>query len=322
MPTWKQTNQLEYSGTEIGTGNRIEAFEAQPSRSVGGETAELYFVLEGTSNETQARKHAEAALVAWDALSFDGKPLIGVALKPAGMESEDNAGDWGRWEVRAAYSRRGFTAAALLSDADQAKLQAMEFDISGERRHITQSLITLSKSVPAGKTQLDFGGAIRVKKVGKNVTVEGTDIVVPKEAFSLAKTVPTAKLTPAVRQQLRELVGTINQANFVITLNGQATTYTSGDLRFMGCNGRIVEGASRTDMTFRFEAGVTRKNLKIAEGTPSQIVVPYMAGHDLLWVAYEEQDAGSQLTLRPRQANVERVCLAGDFSVLKNLGIT
>jgi hypothetical protein len=325
MAKWTETNQLEFAGFDAGTGSKVVAFEVQASRSVGGEAAELAFVVEGTADETQARTIAEAAIIEWDALAFDGKPLVAIALKPE-YTDEDN-GDpatgrgYGRWHVRATYSRRAFAAPALLNETQQLVPQAIELDISGERRHITQGIATLWKCVPSGRTQIDFGGAIRVKKNGKNTTVEGTDIVLPRRSFTVPKTVPTKLLTPLILDKLESLVGQVNAAPFTITLNEHQFNYGWGELRFMGVSGRLVEGADRSDLVFRFESSKTKFDAKIAAGTPYEIRVPMCRGFDLLWVSYEEKDAEGCMTLRPRQANVEAVCDDGDFSVLRTLGV-
>ncbi len=334
MAKWTETNQLEYEGTDPGTGGKIVAFEVQASRAVGGEAAELAFLVEGTADETQARTVAEDALVAWDALSFDGKPLVGVALKPE--YTDEDSGDpqngfgFGRWHVQASYSRRAFTAPALLDDGQQLVPQAMEFDISGERRHITHSLHTRSQSVASGQTTIPFGGAIRVKKQGKNISVEGTDVVIPRMAFSIPKTVPTERLTPGVIMGLQNLVGKMNRTPFTLTFKGVkpdhsddiTLTYSRGELRFMGVSGRIVQGATRTDLVFRFESSPTETNVKIAQGTPNEITVPLVLGFDLLWVSYAETQTEETITVKPRQANVEVVCEEEEFACLSSVGLS
>jgi hypothetical protein len=75
------------------------------------------------------------------------------------------------------------------------------------------------------------------------------------------------------------------------------------------------------DVVFRFEASPTVTNIKIAEGTPSEISIPLINGFDLLWVAYEEVESATQLTVRPRQANIEVVCQYVSFKPLIDLGI-
>jgi hypothetical protein len=311
------TNQLEYGTPRQG----IWAYEVRTSRPVGGESAELHFILEGTSDESLARSNAEAALVEWDVLSFDGKPLVAVALKPDYINADPDSGpDFGRWVVTATYSRRAFTPPAMVDPATQAKLQAIDFDISGERRHITQSLFTEYQCVPAGKQPIDFGGAIRVKKNGQHLSVEGTDIVVSHESFSLSKTVPTSLITPGMRAQLKAMVSLANLNPFTITLNGQADTYQMGELRFMGATGKAVEGLDRTDVVFKFEDNKTLFDVKIGTGA-NQISVPRIGGFELLWVSYQEKETSTTMTVVPIQANVERVVDLIDFGPLTSLGV-
>ena len=307
-----QVNQLEYHDAV----KDIDAFEIRSSRPVGGESAELHFVVDGTASEVDARRVAEAALVDWGKLTFDGKPLAGVTVRPDYIDPE-NQDDLGRWSVVASYSRRAFTCPAMVDPVTQAKSQAIDFDISGERRHITQSLATLWKSVPKGKEQIDFHGAIRVKSNGKHPVVEGTDIVVSHESFSLAKTVPTSLLTAARRKQLKAMVGKVNDKVFTITLNEEPTEYAWGELRFMGVTGRIVEGLDRTDLVFKFESNETQFKVPVGDS----IVVPRVGGFELLWVSYAIKEDADTMSVTPRQANVEQVCGEIDFAPLTALGI-
>jgi hypothetical protein len=307
------TNQLEYAA------GQIVAFEVRSSRPLGGEAGEIHFIVDGTADESVAAETAEAALVDWDLLSFDGKPLVSVSLKPECINPDDTE-DPGRWNVTVQYSRRAFTPPAMVKPENQAKFQAIDFDISGERRHITQSLYTEYQCVPAGKVPVNFGGAIRVKKNGQHISVEGTDVVVAKESFSLAKTVPTDLLTPAMRTQLKKMVGLANLNPFTITLNEQADTYAMGELRFMGVTGKVVEGLDRTDLVFRFEDNYTMFDVKIGTGD-NQISVPRIGGFELLWIAYKETETPDTMTVVPFQANVERVVDLIDFQPLIDLGV-
>lgn len=174
------------------------------------------------------------------------------------------------------------------------------FDTTGRTVRITQSLETISESVPSGETARDFDGSINVSD-GK---VEGVDI--PAPALKWSRTVARASLTMGYVRTLKNATGKTNDAEFY--------GFPAYSLTYLGGVGQFSEGEGWT-VTHHFEHEETQTDLPIG----ANITVPEKRGTDYLWVYFKEvKDVGAtDVVLRPIQANVERVLKTWNFATLE-----
>jgi hypothetical protein len=310
--------QLTYSEAAAG-GELVWLLEQRDSRRVGTEQASLVFVLQGTADESEARRIAENGIM-FVAPAFDGKALEHVELVPEFIDP-DNVGDpdlgtgRGLWQVTASYSRRAFQPPALVAAANQAAVQAMEIDIGGENRRLFQSYRTLQEVAAPGFTAEHYGGAINVIGEGKDLRCEGVDVPVLRKRISLARTYPIAQVGAAFLYGLEDLYGRVNNAPFTVNLNGEEFTWPAGCLRYMGTRGRLVQGAGHVDLIHQFEAGWSR-TVTLGEGSDSQINLGAVRPFETIWVRYGTKAGNNRYLKVPIQANVEQTALEGDFSIL------
>jgi hypothetical protein len=130
----------------------------------------------------------------------------------------------------------------------------VSYDLSGENRHVTQSLSTRGKTsggllINGGPGTVTDSGAIGVTKDG----VTGADILVPVERFSETHYFLRKDLTRAVRKKWRTLYAKTNNALF--------RDYAIGEVLFEGVS-VTIKGAPDgvVPVTFRFTARENRAN--------------------------------------------------------------
>jgi hypothetical protein len=138
----------------------IQVYEGFPSRDFvsGGDSPSGLFnwIVLGTSNELLVK----ALVRAYTPAIYDGLFLQNVRGAETAPET---------WSCQANYGARKPPA------QNEYKFS---FDTTGGRQKITQSLQTIAKYAPSGKTAADHKGTIGVTDHG----VEGCEIVVPKFA--------------------------------------------------------------------------------------------------------------------------------------------
>ena len=174
------------------------------------------------------------------------------------------------------------------------------FDTGGGTQHITQSISTVNRYAPPGKTAPDFGGAIGVT----HDNVEGVDITVPVYAFSETHYLADAVVTPAYRGTLFNLTGKVNSASF----KGLA----AGECLFLGASGS-KRGADDWEISFKFAGSPNRTNINVGG-----ITVSSKKGWEYMWVRYaDSEDAGANaIVKKPVAVYVEKVYEEGNFAGL------
>jgi hypothetical protein len=174
------------------------------------------------------------------------------------------------------------------------------FDTTGGTHKLTYSRSTQSFPRP-GVTARDFKSAVNVQR---DLSVQGTDIVVPALKFSLKVRKARAAITLAYVKTLARLTGCYNNATF--------KTFSAGELLFFGGVGQQGTN-SDPEITFHFVASENVTGLTIG-----QITGISKRGHEYLWVWFDpELDAAANaIAPRPHTAYVEEVAKPGDFSLL------
>jgi len=177
---------------------------------------------------------------------------------------------------------------------------AFSFDTGGGTQHITQSISTVNKYAPAGKTAPDFKGAVGVT----HDSVEGVDITVPVYNFSETHYLADGVVTGGYKSTLRSLTGRVNNASF--------KGFAAGEVLFLGASGS-KRGDEDWEISFRFAASENRTGLTVGDigGIDKK-------GWEYMWVRYAdaEDSAAKAIVKKPVAVYIEKVYEEGDFSGL------
>ena len=247
----------------------------------------LHYLLAGVSDDLSAK----TLLINSTATAYDGLVRESIEFEPVWVDTTANDG---LWDVRVRY------VAPERKDPEPGDPPQFSFDTSGGTQHTTQSLSTISKTAPAGKTAPDFKGAIGVT----HDSVEGVDITVPVYAFSETHYFDDAFVTNAYKGTLFNLTGKVNNAAFKGT--------AAGECLFLGASGS-KRGTDKWEINFRFAASPNKTNIIVGD-----ITVPAKKGWEYLWVRYAdaEDETAKAIVKKPVAAYVEKVYEEAAFSAL------
>jgi hypothetical protein len=246
----------------------------------------MHYILDGTSDDLTAK----AWLLGSTAAEYDGLVRSECTLEPIVV---DTAAGSGKWDCTVRY--------VPPEDAEpEVGDSSFSFDTGGGTQHITQSISTVQKYAPAGKTAPDFKGAIGVT----HDNVEGVDITVPVYNFSETHYLPDSQVTPGYVGALFNLTGKTNAAAF----KGLA----AGECLFLGAAGS-KRGADDWEIAFRFAGSPNRTGI-----TVGAITGIAKKGWEYMWVRYAdaEDPAAKALVKQPVAVYVEKVYDEGDFSAM------
>jgi hypothetical protein len=176
-----------------------------------------------------------------------------------------------------------------------------QFDTGGGSQHITNSIATVARYAPAGRTPANFQGAIGVSKND----VAGVDIVVPVYNWNEVKFHANSDIDAAYRLALFTLTGRVNNAAW--------KGYAVGEVLFMGASG-AKRGNENWEIMYRFAASPNLAGL-----TVGAIAGIAKRGWEYMWVQYEAvEDAAAKMLIKvPASVHIEQVYHYGDFSTLK-----
>lgn len=255
-----------------------EKWESRPSTEGENRSVDLLFTVHGTADDLEAK----AALVATAPLSYDGLFRQSAHIERIAEQS---------WEGSVRYGKR-----EPMETGDS----SYQFDTGGGTQHITQSLQTVGRYAPPGKTAPDFQGAIGAT----HDSVEGVDVTVPIYNFSETHYVAAESVTGPYKAALFYLTGKVNRSAF--------RNFAAGEVLFLGASGS-KRGDEDWEITFRFAASPNVEGLSL--GPISGI---NKKGWEYLWVRYadDEDTAAKTLVKKPVAAYVERVYEDGDFAGL------
>jgi len=261
----------------------VEKFESRLVTTGANPSVELRYTIRGTNDDIEARN----ALVNASPALYDpwGGGLVflprdTITIQPVGDEL---------WDGIVRYGTIPQTSESVFS-----------FDTGGGTQHITQSLATVARYAPPGKTAPDFKGAIGVTAD----SVEGVDITVPVYHFAETHYLLDSVVTPAYKATLFALTGRVNSAAF--------KGFAVGECLFLGAAG-TKRGSGDWEITYRFAASPNVTGLTIGEITGID-----KKGWEYLWVRYaDSEDAVAKaLVKKPIAAYVEQVYPYGDLNLL------
>lgn len=253
---------------------RFDSREA--TESPDSPTTDLSYIVRGTDDDAVVRSTVEATARAF----YNSRVIQDYHVEPLGN---------GNWYASVRYGK---------PQRRETGTSSFSFDTGGGTQHITQSLETIQRKAPPGKTAPDFQGAVGVS----HDSVEGTDITVPIYNFTETHYIPVASVTGAYKAALFALTGRTNTGTF--------RGFAIGEVLFLGASGS-QRGEDDWEITFRFAASPNVAGLTV--GTITGI---NKKGWEYLWVRYADAEDQNVLIKRPIAAYVERVYESGDFAGL------
>ncbi len=177
--------------------------------------------------------------------------------------------------------------------------RSIQFEISTETTHITQSLSTRNRYPATPYTHApDHKGAINVSKDG----VEGADILTPVMSWTETHFIPAANIDPdTYLATLKSLVGR--------TFNASFRGFDAGEVLFVGVAGGLRDDKPIWQMDYRFAQSDNVNDLEIGDITVSE-----KKGWDYLWIEYasDEDTDAKRIVRKPVAAHVEVVYYEGD----------
>lgn len=177
------------------------------------------------------------------------------------------------------------------------------FDTGGQKVTRKTSLGTKAYAKP-GETAPNFKNAIGVTKDKSGTKVEGVEVGIPALSFSIRKRQPRSIITLEYIRLIKSLTYCKNAYSYL--------GFDPGELLFIGATGQ--QGTSSDpEVTYKFIASDNMNYL--TAGDTTGIV---KAGHDYLWVFFEEvDDETAEMTVKqPKAAYVEQVYYSRDLSDL------
>jgi len=247
-------------------------------RAMQGSATRLY-IISGTEDDVAAAD----ALVAFRPEEVDGLPAQIAEVEYLAP---------GYWLGKVKY---GYT-----NTQEQTSEALYSFDTGGGSQHITQSISTVNRYAPAGKTAPNCEGAIGVDET----SVSGCDIIVPTYNFSETYIMDASDITDAYKGILFNLTGKVNASAW--------RHYQAGEVLFQGASGS-KRGKGDWEMSFKFAANPNKTNIAI--GAITGIA---KKGWEYLWVKYADSDDtnANALIKRPVAVYVEQVYEYGNFAGL------
>ena len=174
------------------------------------------------------------------------------------------------------------------------------FEVKVATAKQVQSIQTMNRYAPPGKTAADHKGAMNVTKQG----VQGLDVPKPQASFTQTYYVDPSAFTSAYKADLERAVGRMNSVTFASKEPGECM------LVGITATGR---GRENVQMQAQFDVSPNAEDLEVGE-----ITGIVKRGFDALWVEYEEsvdESADPPQTVKtPIAVHVEQVCEELDFA--------
>lgn len=249
-------------------------------------SATLEYYVSGTNDEAAADAAVRAQLNLYRGLwpnSLRVEPYIGT-------------GSDGLYVFRVVV-QYGPTPGGLSVDGEDDQEPSYTAEFSTELVKIQQALAVVNNYPAPGEPGVNFRGAINVTSEG----VEGVEIEVPVQQFSLTISVPTVSLTKAYKATIARLTGSIN--------NSPWYGYQAKEVLFRGLSASGVFG-DRSSLTYRFAVSPNASGLTIGDITGIT-----KAGWDYLWCFYRDatDDDAKMMIKKPLQVNVVQVYPLANF---------
>lgn len=253
--------------------------------------------------------HADVNATLWNQYMFWQYPGQPQNRLQAESYTLDYLGD-NAWQLQVTYTKDG----AEDDEQRNPMKRSRSFDTGGGTQHITQGLPV------GGFLNPDFefrfpdeatnqSGAIAAD--GSNV--QGVDIVVPQLTWTETYDVPSIYVSTPYIKLLSGLTGTVNDAAF--------RSFAAGEVLFMGASGSQqwddFKGDGPWSLAYKFVAAA---NQGAGQTFPAiqigNIMNIQKAGHDYLWVRYEDKVESNSLIKHPKAVYVNRVYQRVSFALL------
>lgn len=266
-----------------------QTYKVEVRDALESPSAVLYYLVTGTESETDVYALVQGVLQA----TFFNFFLTDYSFNHVGG---------GKWEVKVTYG-------GTMPQTDGTVTYSLDFTGGTDRRR--QSFATTAHTasytgVPDGTHCPDYGGAINVR----GIDVEGVEVATFSLEMTVTQYITLGNMIPNFLQNLADLEGTINDAEFTILLN---------DLQPIACPEGccLFRGATITQKGFEAYC-VTWKLSILAEQDYSIGNIPTFtkAGWDYLWVQYTPTTSDSTRIPQPKTVYVEEVYERTDFSLL------
>jgi len=198
------------------------------------------------------------------------------------------------WQLEVTYTSNGAD-----SDNQQQPLnRSRSFETSGGTTHITQGLAEQKfGTTPA------MNSAIGVSSDG----VAGVDVIIPQLQWTETYDVPARYVTSAYIVGVNSLTGAVNNSGF--------RGFAAGEVLFLGCSGSQQWDSDKGDgpwnLSYKFSASPNATGLTVGAITGIS-----KAGHDYLWVKYEDDVSDSSLIKKPVGVYVNQVYRRASFAGL------
>jgi len=266
--------------------------EKWESRDVGGESAELTYFIAGTDDHALAR----GALLATAGVTFTIDARI---LKRETQNATVHRVGSDSWIGAVPYKR------VPKPEQKDPGESSYSFDTSGGTAHITQSLSTIAKFAPEGKTAPDFKGAIGVTAD----SIEGVDVEDPGFRWTETHYFDADDVDDAF---IGNLYYATKHTNVDAFTDAKGNVFAAGEVLFLGATGS-QRGNDDWEITYTFLA---RPN--VSGRTIGTITGIEKNGHEYLWVYYGEakDDAAKRMVKVPLAVYVEQVyysCAYGEY---------
>lgn len=265
----------------------IEKFESRHLSVGKNPSLELNYSIIGTDDETEAKNALLSAMPPTYG-SWSNPPFLfpsTVSVEPDGP---------GLWKGTVNYG-------PLEYEAPPTGEECLAFDTTGGTQHITQSLSTIAKYAPSGKTAPDYKGAIGVTKD----SVEGVDIVVP--VFAFTEVHPFNAISQAYKMAVYRATGKTNNAPF--------RGFDTGEVLFRGCVGerRGNKVTDKWELTFHFAAQENQTDIAVGDITGIS-----KKGWEYMWIRYDDVTDGLAMALvkHPMAVYIEQVYKSTSFGAL------
>ena len=256
--------------------------EAWQSRPITAQTAEIWYIVDQTNDEQDARD----AMLAEAPQLFDSKQRDDYQIDKIGLN------------LFKGIVRYKAKANGGLSGGGEST-RGIEFSTSGGTRRIFTSKQTVCTA--ASGTPPTRDNAILVDA---NAQIVGCEIVVPKFEFKIRKKMSADQLTDAYIDVLYQATGKINSDTWKGFAPYQAL--------FKGADGS--QSGAEAEVVFTFSAGENKTGQTIAGITG----ISYNA-HDFVWVYYSNVAPNGATSMTPdaKDVSVETVYESTPFSALQ-----
>jgi len=260
-------------------GSRDGTVEDNPQRRV------LYQLI-GDDPATDDETSALAAGLAAAPTTLAGLPKFGASVEALGGDV---------YTVEVQYRPSSSRIVALPNVGDPTRFR---FSTRGQSENIKASPLVFSDGADEGPIP-DMNGLINVT----SDSVEGVDIIVPAFRETVTRYMDPTVITGAFKRTLRDLTGTVNNADF--------RGYSSGECLFEGVDGELRNSDGVYELSYEFSIRPNQIGVEVGD-----IPAFDQEGWDYAWFRTVEQDTTGGLVRVPTHVYIHRTYRRTNFASL------